>query len=93
MTRRRRGNRKPKTYTPSQIFEIFASGSDLYGGGRLNRPRNAFQQVSIVYACITAIATNAARVPIRLSKGEAAGTRNVWGLKSVRWGPAAKRTR
>jgi len=52
----------------------------------LGGPGSPQTQHAVTYACIYAIVSNAGRVPIRLSRGDAAGTRAAWGLKHVRQG-------
>ncbi len=83
-----------KGLTLDEAARAFRSGSDIIGGESMGGPSNPFRQVSWVYACVNAIASRVGRVPIRLSQGDAAGTRGVFGCKRVRSGRAAgRRTR
>ena len=75
-----------KTLTLGQYARLWESGQDPSGAASLGGPSDPFRQSLWVYRCVTVIATNAARVPMRLSRGEAAGTRGLWGAKRVRLG-------
>jgi len=75
-----------KTLTLGQYARLWESGQDPGGAASLGGPSDPFRQSLWVYRCITVIATNAARVPIRLSRAEAAGTKGLWGAKHVRLG-------
>lgn len=79
--------------TAGQYARMFESGQAAGSGGGLGGPSNAYRQSVWVNTCISKIAVNAGRVPIRLSRGPAAGTRAVFGAKNVRQGYAfARRT-
>ncbi len=69
----------------------FLAGQDVSAGGTLGGPTNPYRQSLWFHTCVSRIATNAARVPIRVSRGEASGTRGVWGHKHVRTGRRASR--
>ncbi len=75
----------------SQYAQIWLRGGDVSLGASLGGPSNPYKQSVWVYACVVAIQTNAARVPIRISLAEATGTRSVWGLKNVRSGAHHRR--
>ncbi|HUT58058.1 MAG TPA: phage portal protein [Phycisphaerae bacterium] len=75
----------------STYAQMFMSGQDVSTGGTLGGPTNPYKQSLWIHTCISRIATNAARVPIRVSRGEASGTRGVWGHKHVRTGRRAAR--
>ena len=75
----------------STYAQMFMSGQDVSAGGTLGGPTNPYKHSLWIHTCISRIATNAARVPIRVSRGEASGTRGVWGHKHVRAGPLGTR--
>ncbi|MDD4892305.1 MAG: phage portal protein, partial [Phycisphaerae bacterium] len=75
-----------KDYSTSQIAQMFLSGADVYPGRGVSGPTDPFRQVNWVYACVTALASAAGRVPMRLSRGAATGTKSAHGLARVRWG-------
>ncbi len=72
--------------------QAFLRGTDVGSSASMGGPSNSFKQSLWVNVCISAISTNTARVSMRLSRGEATGTRNVFGLKHVRWGAPHLRT-
>ena len=72
--------------TLSQIGRAWLSGEDTSPAANIGGPRSPYSQSVWVYACITALTANAGRVPIRISRGEATGTKNLWGLKYARHG-------
>lgn len=74
-----------KDLTLAQAAHLFLSGADLPTQS-LGGPSNPFRQSLWVYRCISVIAMNAARVPLRLSRAEPAGTRRLWGARRVRLG-------
>ena len=80
-----------KAVSLDEVARRFRSGADVGGGGGVGGPASPHRQTSWVYLCIYALADAAQRVPIRLSRGEASGTRSVWGLKGVRAGMARRR--
>lgn len=69
----------------SQAAQLFLSGADVPAQG-MGGPSNPFRQSLWVYRCISVIAMNAARVPLRLSRAESTGTRSLWGARRVRVG-------
>jgi len=75
-----------KDYTASGLVQLFLSGTEGLASRELSGPADPLRQVTWVYACVSALATSAARVPVRLSRGEAAGTRPAMGLGRARWG-------
>jgi len=72
--------------TLSQYARMFLSGLDTLGGQSLGGPSEPYNEHVWTHACIFALHSNAARVPIRLSRGEPAGTSRVWGQKHIRAG-------
>ncbi len=78
-----------KAMSLSQL--AWLSGEDVSASASIGGPRKAYSQSVWVYACISRIAANGGRVPIRLSRGPASGTRGAWGFKTVRSGRAAGR--
>lgn len=77
--------------TMGQYARMFLSGQDVGSGASLGGPTNAYKQSVWVHRCISAIATNGARVPARISRGPAAGTRGIWAAKRVRAGVHRRR--
>ncbi|MHC4984183.1 MAG: hypothetical protein ACYTF6_13575, partial [Planctomycetota bacterium] len=77
-----------KDMTLSAYAQRWVRGMDVSatGVGSLGGPSNPFRQSLWTYRCISVIAQNAAGVPLRLSRGEATGTRGIGGLKGVRVG-------
>ncbi len=82
-----------KDVTLSQYAQMWMSGQDVLFGGAdaLGGPSDPYSQSLWYNRCVAKKATNAARVPIRLSRGAASGTRAVWDAKHVRAGLAGER--
>ncbi len=70
----------------SEAARLFMTGGGASGSDRLGGPSDPFKQSLWVNACITAIATAGSGVPIRLSVGQASGTRGVFNHRYVRKG-------
>lgn len=75
----------------SRLWLAGADAAMSGAGGGIGGPANPYRQSVWFYACIRAKATNAARVPLRLSVAEALGTRGAWGSRAVRTGRPAGR--
>jgi len=67
------------------------SGQATGTASQLGGPSSPYNEYIWSNACIRALSINAARVPIKLSRGEASGTRSVWGHKHVRCGGGRNR--
>jgi len=81
-----------KDYSASALVQQWSSGMDVYGLTREAHAPDPARRVAWVYACMTAIATNAARVTMRLSAGQPAGTAGAFGARRVRAGrPGGRR--
>jgi HK97 family phage portal protein len=74
-----------KDVTLSQYAQAFMSGQDALQGSSLGGPADPYRQSLWVNACITAILAPASRVPLRLSRGEALGTKGFCGSAKVRF--------
>jgi HK97 family phage portal protein len=82
------GDLGAKAYTVSQLAQQFITGADSspVGGNSLGGPRSVYRDSLWFHACVSRIASNASRVPLRLSVGAASGTTSLWGLRGVRAG-------
>ena len=79
-----------KTFTLSQVGQMWLRGTDG-GDAPLGGPSDPYRQALWVYRAIVAITRPARSVPMRLSVGTAAGTRDFMGHKLVRVGQIRKR--
>ena len=72
-------------------WRLWGAGRENWISPRMGGPKSPSEESLWVNACITAIAENVARVPMRISVGAAAGTRAAFGCKGVRCGRPDRR--
>jgi len=80
-----------KAMTIEQAGKLFRRGLDIGSGSPMGGPSDVYRQALWVYRPVTVIAMTGGGVPLRLSRGQAAGTRQVGRFKHLRQGLASGR--